>query len=190
MKRALTVAGLLVVGIALTTPLVFTQRGTMPIDPGTFTHPDLAVEKIVLTEWLPTGGGSEITVVVDVRNIGTKSAPPCNVMVNWCQDAGASKPVETWVERMDDGLAPGEAEAVFFEMEVNWQSVAPLQGMLIAIVDPPVSGKPTGEIHEWAPLLSVPGKKPARSETNNVFGVIFDMGHGNLPIRWDNPVMQ
>ena len=53
MRRTLTVAGLLALGIALAAPEVFTQRGPLSIDPGTFTHPDLAIEKIVLVDWTP-----------------------------------------------------------------------------------------------------------------------------------------
>jgi len=187
-KRALALVGMLALAMAITLSGVFAQRGAHYIDPSTFTHPDLAVEKIAVVSLILDGGWAEVTLHVVVRNIGSKSTPPCNVMLNWCRNAEAQQPVPTWLERTAGGIKPGDEATVVFEIDVhNYSSV--WQGMLIATVDPPVAGKPAGEINEWPLVLQTPGPKPPKSETNNVFGVIFDCGSGITPMRWDNPLV-
>ena len=186
MNRTLTIACLLALGLALP---AFAQRGAHTMSTKWIGHPDLAVEKIAAVSILPIDDWFEVVIHVVVRNIGSKSTPPCNVMLTWCGDATASKPVRTWLKRTTYGLEAGVETTVVFEFEVR-QSEPAWQGLLVAVADPPVQGKPTGEINEWPLMLHVPGPKPPKSETNNVFGVIFNCGSSITPIRWDNPLMQ
>jgi len=188
MKRTLSLAGLLVIGLALAASTVFPQRGPLTMDIGLFGNPDLAIKKIAVINLLLLDDWVEAEVHVVVRNVGNKSTPPCNVMLNWCGNATAQKPMRTWLERTAEGLDPDENAIVVFEVEVHNYGPA-WEGMLIAVADPPLAGKPTGEINEWPLVLQVPGPKPPRAETNNVFGVIFDSGSSITPIRWNNPAL-
>lgn len=191
MKRALTVAGLLVSALLLTSVAAFAQppRGLSIDASALLKHPDLAVEKIMFTDVDYGDVVCTFEVRVLVRNTGTSGAPACNVMVNYCNNALGSTPMMSWTKRMTHALNPKGSSVITFELILPHTAGTPWKGMLVAIADPPVAGKPTGEIREWPALMAAQGTTPPRSETNNVFGVIFDAGSNVVPIHWDNPAV-
>lgn len=190
MKKARALTGLLVVALFLACPAALAQPGGLTFDASSlFKHPDLSVEKIMLTGVNYGSPVCTFEVRVVVRNRGTAGAPACNVMLTYCNNSTGPNPVLVVVQRMTHPLNPKGSSVITFQLPLAHTAGQPWRGMLIAVADPPVAGKPTGEISEWPALLTTQGNTPPRAETNNVFGVIFDTGSTVLPIHWDNPAV-
>lgn len=187
MKRTLCIACLLAVCVAFALPVAAQPRG-LPVSFSALQHPDLRVEKIMFTDVSYGDVAATFEVRVAVRNIGTSGADPCNVMLSYSNNTTAPTAMRTWVKRMTHGLNPKGSSVITFELILPHGAGAPWQGMLIAVADPPVSGKPLGEIREWPATISMPTTtmKP-KAELNNVFGVIFHTGSNITPLHWDNP---
>ncbi len=188
MKRTLCIACLLAVCVAFALPAAAQQPRGFSVSLSTFQHPDLRVEKIMFTGVDYGDPVSTFEVRVAVRNIGTAGADPCNVMLSYTDNTTGNTPMLTWVKRMTHGLNPKGSSVITFELILPYGSGVPWQGMLIAAADPPVAGKPMGEIREWPQSLVALGSAPApKAELNNVFGVIFHAGSNITPLHWNNP---
>jgi len=118
MKRLLTLASLLTACLFLMAAPASAQRGLQIDASSLMKHPDLAVEKIMFTDFSYGDVACTFEVRVLVRNIGTSGAPACNVMLSYCGNATGSNPMLTVVQRMTHALNPKGASPITFELVI------------------------------------------------------------------------
>ena len=155
-------------------------------------HPDLALEKIMLIGVDYGDVVSEFTLRAVVRNVGTGDAPPCTVVLAYSSNLGGSSPLMAQTAQIPNVIKPGGSTLATFTLILPYSPGTPWRGMLLAVVDPPVPGHPEGQISERPRGLMVAAGQtpPAHTDTNNVFGIIFDTGGPpQRPIHWDNPAV-
>jgi len=135
-------------------------------------HPDLVVREIRATQFSP-GFVPGVNLTVVVKNIGAAASAPCMLVLRHTRNItvpNSSKVLHTQLLT----LLPGAATSANFHMS---PISIPWKGMLIAVVDPAVAGKPSGQLFEGS-----------AGELNNLFGFTFNTGTSPpLPIVWKNP---
>lgn len=165
------------------------------------TGPDLVILKVTL----PGPGGDEQPereMLVTIKNIGNGASGPCSVVVLTTCDVYRPS-VGSWPFLIQRGLVPKldpnatcDVSFLFVLDEPNWR------GMCLAAVDPPVEGKPCGQVDEWprqqllapqpGPLPTVRGPWPGNSaagEHNNGFAFSYALRGLQMPFVWPNPAV-
>jgi len=149
-----------------------------PTPPVPVKHADLVVQMVRGLKWGQVWSGGPQWLVVRVKNIGDASAPGgCSLVAEYTSNMLDPEFPSSKIKRAHlPTLAPNDTVDIAFSFDNYANS---WRGMLIAVVDPALAGKPYGQVREQ------------EGELNNVFGFTFDAGkspstpEGN--IEWWNP---
>ncbi len=151
--------------------------------------PDLVIREIMLTEVGAGPVGANLSVGVGVENIGEGQAGSFHLALMYVSNTTFDHPYVKIEWKEVSPLAAGDALMVSFVIPAH--PGTPDKGLLIAIADPPTVEHPAGAMTEgrWMMMVAAGVPKRGRTDTNNVFGVIFDASGHNMPLRWRNPAV-
>lgn len=160
-------------------------HGMLPApDPGPFVMqgvvglqgPDLVIQEMSITHTV-AGEFPTVGVTVRVQNRGTAPAGPSEVLLLYIRDILDPAAIQTY-HQSTGPIVPG----AFVDLDFTYEG--PLNGLLLAFADAPVTGKPSGQVIEGGFLMaSITGGY----DLDNAFGVTFDVGTRPLPLRFENP---
>jgi len=140
--------------------------------------PDLVIQEMII-RGLSGGEFPVVRVSVRVRNKGSAAAAPSEVLFLYTQDILSSVPLQ--VKHQKTGTIPAGG----YE-EIEFTYTGPLHGLLLAFVDAPVVGSPSGQVNEGPPVFAA-AQGNLRIDPNNAFGATFTASLSNLPLRLQNP---
>lgn len=147
--------------------------------------PDLVIREIMLTEVGAGPVGANLSVGVGVENIGEGQAGSFRLALMYVSNTTLDHPYVKIECKKVSPLAAGDALMVSFVIPAH--PGTPDKGLLIAVADPPTAEHPAGAMTEGGLMLVAVGGARGRTDTNNVFGVIFDASGHAMPLRWRNP---
>ncbi len=164
---------------------VFGQGGrlqVMKLDKG----PDLVIREIMLTGVKEGPVGANLEVQVGVLNVGEGQASGFNLALIYMSNLDMDQPYIKIEMQEITPIMAGDGLAVQFVIPAH--PGTPEEGMLIAVADPPVAGNASGAMTEGHyMMLRVLGG--GRTDTNNIFGVIFNVKGRAMPVSWLNPAV-
>ena len=147
--------------------------------------PDLVIREIRLTGVGAGPVGANLEVGGGVENSGRGQAHAFNLALIYMTNLDMDDPYIKIEMKEVSPIMAGDALMVNFVIPAH--PGTPEQGMLIAIADPPIAGSPAGATVEGRLMYVLGGG--GRTDTNNIFGVIFDAHGHDLPLSWRNPAV-
>ena len=167
--------------LTATTMMAFAQRGgghIMAMKKG----PDPVIREIMLTGVKAGPVGANLEVQVGVLNVGEGQAGSFNLALIYMSNLDMDDPYVKIEMKEITPIMAGDGLAVQFVIPAH--PGTPEEGMLIAIADPPVAGSPSGAMTEGSYMMLLGGG--GHTDTNNVFGVIFNVKGRDMPVSWLN----
>lgn len=150
--------------------------------------PDLVIREIMVTAVKQGPVGANLEVQVGVLNVGEGQAGGFNLALVYMANLDMDHPYVKIERNEISPIMAGDGLAVSFVIPAH--PGTPEQGMLIAIADPPVAGHASGAMTEGRYLMLTALGGGGRWDTNNVFGVIFNVAGHDMPVSWINPATQ
>ncbi len=121
-----------------------------------------------------------------VLNVGEGQAGGFNLALIYMTNLDMDDPYIKIETKEIGPIMAADGPAVHFVIPAH--PGTPEQGMLIAVADPPKSDGPAGAMTEARYLmLRTPG---GRTDTSNVFGVIFNAANHDMPLSCMNPATE
>ncbi|MBD3293781.1 MAG: hypothetical protein GF393_12730 [Armatimonadia bacterium] len=143
--------------------------------------PDLVIQEIIIRE---EAGGEfhDVRIDVRVRNIGGAQAGESVTALVYSYNANDSASI---FAEATPPIAVGAHRDVEFVITGIAGNFA---GLIIAAADAPVAAATTGQVTEGSRMLLAP-MNTKRIDLNNTFGVIFSTQGREMPLRFQNPLV-